>query len=271
MEVFARKCIITTDRLTICCFFFHYYNNNNNNSINNTIRDMGRQTMMWMDDENQRNRMLKLCQAFPLTHMWHVHVKGCHHTMRRNEDGKAKFEDRIHAEFLAELRDIYNDGKFNVDFERLNKVKYNGGNTPLEVLTMMGETVAGCKGTVDPIYAREIDEQMQRLCAAYGASERVLRTPLPTGYSRHSSRLLWIWSHCLPMALYPVTGPIGTLPAALVGTWAILGIEDLGVQLEEPFDVLPMRQYSDGMYDAMNQIKNGYQVYEIGKDERVSP
>ena len=73
----------------------------------------------------------------------------------------------------------------------------------------------------------------------------------------------------LPFALYPITGPFGTLPASLMGTWAILGIEDLGVQLEEPFDVLPMRQYSDGMYDAMNQIRNGYQEYEIGADERV--
>ena len=54
-----------------------------------------------------------------------------------------------------------------------------------------------------------------------------------------------------------------------MGSWAILGIEDLGVQLEEPFDILPMRQYSDGMYDAMNQIKNSYKVYEIGKDSRV--
>jgi predicted membrane chloride channel (bestrophin family) len=240
-------------------------------SINNTIRDMGRQIMMWMEDEDQRNRMLKLCQAFPMTHMWHVHVKGCHHNIRRNAGpGKAPFKDRIHAEFMAELRDIYNDGTFEADFARLSRVKHGGGNTPLEVLTMMGETVAGCKGSVDPIYAREIDEQMQRLCAAYGASERVLRTPLPTGYARHSSRLLFLWSHCLPFALYSVTGPLGTLPAALLTGWTILGIEDLGVQLEEPFDILPMRQYSDGMYDAMNQIKNGYKVYRIGSDDRVS-
>ena len=146
-----------------------------------------------MEDEDQRNRMLKLCQAFPMTHMWHVHAKGCHHNIKRRDPDEPTFEDRLQAEFLAELRDIYNDGKFEEDFERIGKVKYNGGNTPLEVLTMMGETVAGCKGTVDPIYAREIDEQMQRLCAAYGASERVL-----------VSSLLLFYSIAIVESLYPL-------------------------------------------------------------------
>jgi hypothetical protein len=227
------------------------------------------QTMMWMQDNDQRLRMLKLCKAFPLTHMFHVHAKGCHHNIvRRAGPGKASFEDRIHAEFQAELRDIYSDGAHDDDFQRISNTKYGRGNTPLEVLIMMRETIAASVGTVDAIYVRELDEQCQRLCAAYGASERVLRTPLPTGFNRHTSRLLFVWSHCLPFAMYPVVGPIGTLPATLFTSFAILGIEDLGVQLEEPFDILPMRQYSDGMFDAVNAIQNNYSAYVIGEDKR---
>ena len=134
---------------------------------------------------------------------------------------------------------------------------------------MMRETIAGSVGSVDAIYVRELDEQVQRLCAAYGASERVLRTPLPTGFTRHSSRLLFLWSHSLPFALYAATGPFGVIPASLVTTWAICGIEDIAVQLEEPFDILPMRQYADGMYDGINGIKKNYNVYKIGADERA--
>ena len=239
--------------------------------INNTIRDLAGQTCMWMKDDVQKNRMLKICQAFPLSHMFHVNAKGCHHNITSKDDAKSPYskKDRVHAEFMAELRDIYNDGTFEDDFQRISRVKYNGGNTPLEVLTMMRETIAGSVGTVDSIYVRELDEQVQRLCAAYGASERVLRTPLPTGFTRHSSRLLFLWSHSLPFALYGACGPLGVLPASLITTFAVCGIEDIGVQLEEPFDILPMRQYSDGMYDGINAIKKNFNVYKIGHDERA--
>jgi hypothetical protein len=183
----------------------------------------------------------------------------------QNIDGDAvfTFEDRVHAEFLAELRDIYSDGKNEEDFQRFNKVKYGGGNTPLDVLTCMRETIAGSVGTVDANYVRELDEQVQRLCASFGASERVLRTPLPTGFTRHSSRLMFIWSHTLPFALYPAMGPLLTLPTALITAYAVLGVEDIGVQLEEPFDILPMRQYSDGMYDGVSAIEKNYTPYVV--------
>lgn len=162
-------------------------------------------------------------------------------------------------------RDIYSDGKDEADYRRFDTVKYKGGNTPLEVLTVMRATISGSIGTVDAIYVREMDEQCQRLCAAFGASERVLRTPLPTGFTRHSSRLLFIWSHLLPFALYPAMGPLGTLPASLLTAYAVLGIEDVGVQLEEPFDILPLRQYSDGMFDAIGSIEKGFHAHVIGQ------
>jgi predicted membrane chloride channel (bestrophin family) len=253
---------------------------------NNTIRDLAGETMMWMKDKDQQNRMLKLCKAYPVILNFHLNAKGGHHNILRthshaptpnmtgdsilhlteastlkSKDQEYSFEDRVHAEFMAELRDIYLDGKHEEDYQRLCDVKYKGGNTPLECLTCMRETIAGSVGTVDAIYVRELDEQCQRLCAAFGASERVLRTSLPTSFTRHTSRLMFFWSNALPFALYPALGPWGTLPAAAFTSWAILAIEDIGVQIEEPFFVLPMRQYSDGMFDAIGQIERNYTPY----------
>ena len=125
----------------------------------------------------------------------------------------------------------------------------------------MGETVAGSVGTVDAIFVRELDEQLQRLCGVFGASERVLRTSLPTSFTRHTSRLLFFWGNALPFAFYATLGPYGTLPASVFTLWAIQSIEDIGVQLEEPFFVLPLRQYSDGIFDAVNQIERNYEPY----------
>jgi putative membrane protein len=234
---------------------------------NNTIRDLARETMMWMKDPLQQKRMLKLCKAYPVVLNFHLNGKGGHHNILRfpkdPEDKKHSFKDRVHTEFLCELRDIYKDGRDETDYQRMAKVKYNGGNTPIEVLNLMGETIAGSVGTVDAIYVREMDEQCQRLCAAFGASERVLRTSLPTSFTRHTSRLMWVWSNALPFALYPSLGPIGTLPAAVFTSWAIQSIEDIGVQIEEPFNVLPLRQYSDGMFDAIGQIERNYRPYTL--------
>lgn len=234
----------------------------------NTTRDLAGNAVMWMKDKRQLRRMLKLIKAFPVAYNFHVNRKGGHHNLHQAETGKGKFEDRIQAEFQAEMADIYNDGYDEADYIRLCQVKYKGGNGGLDVLTMMRETIAGSVGTVEGIYVREMDEQVQRLCGAFGASERVLRTSLPTGFTRHTSRLMFVWSCVLPFALYPAMGPYLTLPCSLLTAFALLGIEDIGVQLEEPFDVLPLRQYSDGIFDSINQICNNYKVYEIQSEPK---
>jgi len=241
---------------------------------NNATRDLARQTKMWMTKDNDAQiRMLRLCQAFPITLMFHLNDKGCHHNMKRkSKTGEAPFQDRVQGEFQAELYDVYqqtngtdtvidNDVLKN-DFERLCRVKSERGNAPLEVLTCMGETIAASGNNTDPILVRELDAQVQRLCQTLGGSERLSKTPVPTGFTRHSSRLLFIWSTCLPFALYPMLGPLGTLPTSLLTAYAVLGIEDISVQLEEPFDILPLRQLSDSMYESIKAIELGFSSSE---------
>ena len=94
---------------------------------------------------------------------------------------------------------------------------------------------------LDPVIRRELDQHVQKLTTALGGCERILRTPLPTSYTRHTSRFLVIWLHMMPLVLYPSMG-LATMPASLFVAWALLGIEDIGVRLEEPFDVLPLWQ-----------------------------
>jgi predicted membrane chloride channel (bestrophin family) len=241
--------------------------------VNTATRNLARQSQMWVKNDHEKIRLLRLCQAFPITLLFHLNDKGCYHNMkRRSKPDEAPFEERVRAEFQAGLYDVYqhdptkrDQGQKSVmekDFDRLCDIDMKGGNVPLEVLTCMSEILANATGTgpdkVDPIFARELDEQIQILCKALGGSERIVKTPLPTGFTRHSSRLLFIWSNCLPFALYPLVGPLGTLPASILTSYAVLGIEDISVQLEEPFDILPLRQYSDSMYDGIKSIEKNY-------------
>jgi ion channel-forming bestrophin family protein len=246
--------------------------------VQTTLRDLARQTMMHVSDRDIQTRMLRLCEAYPVALMFHLNDKGCHYSMKRlSRLGDKQFHDRVQAEFRAELADVYfsastttddNDSAdathsnrtLKDDFERLCRVKDRRGNAPLEILICMGEAIAASRQTLElqPVYVAQLDEKLQRLCKALGTGERIAKTPLPTGFTRHSSRLLFIWSLTLPFALYPLLGPLGTLPASLLTCWAVLSIEDISVQLEEPFDVMPLRQFSNTMYYSIQAIETGY-------------
>ena len=70
-----------------------------------------------------------------------------------------------------------------------------------------------------------------------------------------------MWSNLLPFAIYPACH-MYTLPAAIVISYSIMGIEDIGVQLEEPYNIMPLRQYSDNVYDSVHFIES---VYSSGR------
>ena len=235
--------------------------------VNSSTRNLARQAQMFLMG-NEKTRLVRLCQAYPVALLFHLNDKGCYHNMKRkSRPGEAPFEDRVQAEFEAEMKDVYlygdqnMDGVLKKDYERFCRIKSNGGNVPLLILTCMSETISKAlknDPSVDTILARELDEQVQIMTQALGGCERMVKTPLPTGFTRHFSRLLFIWSNCLPFALYPLVGPLGTLPSSLLTAFAVLGIEDISIQLEEPMDILPLRQFSDSMHDGIRAIEDNY-------------
>eukprot|EP00887_Chlorella_sp_A99_P008252 scaffold12.g8252.t1 len=84
-----------------------------------------------------------------------------------------------------------------------------------------------------------IDENLTFFEDAVGTCERILRTPIPLSYTRHTSRFLVMWLGLLPLGLWPTCG-LGTIPLAVVIALLLLGIEEIGVQIEEPFGILPL-------------------------------
>ena len=74
-----------------------------------------------------------------------------------------------------------------------------------------------------------------------------MRTPLPLSYSRHTSRFLSIWSFTLPFVLVDAIGWMATVPTYTIICWMLFGIEDVGLQIEQPFSATEGNQ---GAYDA---------------------
>ena len=82
-----------------------------------------------------------------------------------------------------------------------------------------------------------------------GSSERLLTSPIPLFYARHSARYLGCWLLLLPFALYgQFNGSwnhIAMIPSAAAISVFLFGIEELATQMEEPFTILPMQAFCD--------------------------
>ena len=82
-----------------------------------------------------------------------------------------------------------------------------------------------------------------------GGSERLLSSPVPLFYSRHTARFLSTWLLLLPFAMYePFKGSwnhVMEIPAIALASLFLFGIEELATQLEEPFTILPMQGFCD--------------------------
>jgi putative membrane protein len=113
-----------------------------------------------------------------------------------------------------------------------------------------------------------------------GSSERLLTSPVPLFYSRHTARFISVWLLLLPFALWDPLGTswnhIDLIPVTAVLSLFLFGIEELATQLEEPFTILPMQAFCDKIYNWCNEIvsfqpgDNGMPVYRYDNTKMPS-
>ena len=91
-----------------------------------------------------------------------------------------------------------------------------------------------------------------------GSSERLLTSPIPEFYTRHTARFLSFWLLLLPFGLWGPLGNtwnhIGLIPTISMLSIFLFGIEELATQLEEPFTILPMQAFCDKIYNWCKEI-----------------
>jgi predicted membrane chloride channel (bestrophin family) len=227
-----------------------------------TLRDLARQTVMWIPKANSddgdimtmslQTRLLRLCQAYPVALLFHLNDKGCHYDMKRlSRFGEAQFYGRVQVEFEAELADIYfsslsledddrnhdankNDYIINAtanalvenDFDRICRTKKQRGHVPLEVITCMAEMIvaATVQNNLNPVYVQQLEQKVQRLTKSMDDCERIAKTPLPTGFTRQSSRLLFLpLVEFSTLCLVPTARSVGHLASDVANFVCSLG------------------------------------------------
>ena len=73
--------------------------------------------------------------------------------------------------------------------------------------------------------------QVNQLSSYVGACERLLQTPVPLNYARHTSRFLTLWCLTLPISLVETMGLL-VVPVTAFVTWCLFGIQEIGLFIE---------------------------------------
>lgn len=130
-----------------------------------------------------------------------------------------------------------NAGMASHDVERVVGAKHR----PLECLNVMAAAIREdfLAATDHDPYQRAVERQLleaqlRSLNDSLGTCERILNSPIPLSYSRHTSRFLSLWLATLPLA---IDAPALALPLIAGATsWALLSIQEIGHVIEEPFN-----------------------------------
>ena len=72
---------------------------------------------------------------------------------------------------------------------------------------------------------------VDKLGSYVGSCERLVQTPVPLNYARHTSRFLTLWCLTLPISLVETMGLL-VVPVTAFVTWCLFGIQEIGLFIE---------------------------------------
>ncbi|KAL4514754.1 hypothetical protein Ndes2437A_g06840 [Nannochloris sp. 'desiccata'] len=183
----------------------------------NRSRDLVRQGLTWCPEEEHalRDMLCRWIIAFSISLKCHLRVD----------------EDAIVE--LAEL-DILPYAELVALAATQHRPNY-----ALQVLSTVLRELARVLPSANSTLILNMDMNLTAIEDVAGTCERILSTPIPLAYSRHTSRFMIIWLSALPFALWE---PLhwGMVPTCFVISALTLGVEDIGVLIEEPFSILPL-------------------------------
>ena len=105
-----------------------------------------------------------------------------------------------------------------------------------------------------------MDANLTTMMVGLGGCERVRRTPIPFAYAQHIKVFVVLFCYSVPFAIVEPLG-IYTPIASAVLSFALFGIDEIGVEIEDPFgddpNDLPMERIGDALQAATREIVRG--------------
>jgi putative membrane protein len=119
--------------------------------------------------------------------------------------------------------------------------KNSSVDTPSCILFRLRNIVASLTTTHELPHAATLamEERLSDIEKACGVCKRILASPIPPTFTRHTSRVLCLYLGMLPMASSS-TSVVAILLNVAITTYVFVGIDEIAVELEHPFPLLPM-------------------------------
>ena len=88
----------------------------------------------------------------------------------------------------------------------------------------------------------KLEEDLRDLNLILADNQRLFHSPIPPTMSRHVTRCLLLWLSMLPFALCGRLPPLGNAIACAITAYIFTGMEEIGAQVEQPFESMPLWQ-----------------------------
>lgn len=110
-------------------------------------------------------------------------------------------------------------------------------NVPNAIAQKLGEDVvlAWTRGWLDTMHVPVLQQSLTALTDIQGICERIKNTPVPRSYTILTHRIVGIYCISLPFGVVDTVGLLSPL-VVLIVSYAFLGLDQVGTQLEDPFE-----------------------------------
>uniref|UniRef100_A0A7S0S479 Bestrophin homolog n=1 Tax=Chlamydomonas leiostraca TaxID=1034604 RepID=A0A7S0S479_9CHLO len=179
-------------------------------TVKDVSKDIVRMVSCWVEDPKARAFLLR----------WTIAFSKC-----------LKVSVREKGDYAAELNGVL------LPAERAKLASSTSPGPTQFALAVLSSAVT--RSVDSEVRADKLLSAIARLGSAISACDKLLKYPIPLAYTRHTSRFMIIWLCFLPLSLWDDCG-WGVLPIEALVSFLLLGIEEIGVQIEEPFRRLPL-------------------------------
>ncbi|MEM9567547.1 MAG: bestrophin family ion channel [Cyanobacteria bacterium P01_E01_bin.34] len=131
-------------------------------------------------------------------------------------------------------------------------------HVPLEIAFELGSYFQKSfgKGRVSVYQLSDLHKLLDQLVDVLGICERILKTPVPMAYSIHLRQLLFIYCLTIPFVFVDEFGLWTAIVVGLVA-FTVFGIEEIGLEIENPFGRDPNDLPLDGICAGVKEHVEG--------------